>query len=189
MKQEKHFIQSVLNGNVNAFSYLIEMHKGMVYTIALRMLKNSEDAEELAQDTFIKAYHSLADFKFESKFSTWLYRITYNAAISKLRKKKMETSDLDNFHLPEKEVTDTYHAINELTKFEQKKYIQLAIDQLKSDDAALITLYYLDENSVDEISEIAGLTISNVKVKLHRARKRFYDALKLILKDEVKMIL
>ncbi|MGM0408371.1 MAG: RNA polymerase sigma factor [Bacteroidota bacterium] len=189
MKQEKHFIERVLNGDVNAFSYLVEMHKGMVYTIALRMLKNTEDAEELAQDIFIKAFNSLADFKFESKFSTWLYRITYNAAISQLRKKKIETRNVDSVDLPEDEVMNTYNAINELTKSEQKKYIRLAIDDLKDDDAVMITLYYLNENSLDEISEITGLTNSNVKVKLHRARKRFYDALKVILKDEVKMIL
>ncbi|MEA2107554.1 MAG: sigma factor-like helix-turn-helix DNA-binding protein [Bacteroidota bacterium] len=68
-------------------------------------------------------------------------------------------------------------------------YIKQAIEQLKEEDAIMITLYYLDENSVEEIGAITGFTISNVKVKLHRARKRFYEALKLILKDEVKMIL
>ncbi|MFP4025800.1 MAG: RNA polymerase sigma factor [Thiohalospira sp.] len=189
MKQEKHYIQRVLNGDVNAFSYLVEMYKGMVYTIALRMLKNPDDAEELAQDVFVKAFKSLDRFKFESKFSTWLYRITYNAAISNLRKKRMETADIENVQLPENEVLDTYNAISELKNNEQKIYVKQAIEQLKDEDALMITLYYLDENSIDEINAITGFTISNVKVKLHRARKRFYDALKIILKDEVKMIL
>lgn len=189
MKQEKHYIQRVLSGDVNAFSYLVDMHKGMVYTIALRMLKNPEDAEELAQDIFVKAFKSLDRFKFESKFSTWLYRITYNAAISSLRKKRMETADIENVQLPESEVLDSYNAISELKNNEQKIYVKQAIEQLRDEDALMITLYYLDENSIDEISVITGFTISNVKVKLHRARKRFYDALKIILKDEVKMIL
>jgi len=189
LKQDKYYIERVLRGDVNAFSYLVDAHKGMIYTIALRMLKNVEDAEELAQDTFVKAFSSLKDFKFESKFSTWLYRITYNGAISKLRKKQVEILDVDEVYLPESEVMSSYNAINELNKVEQKKYINEAIGNLKEDDAFIITMYYLRENSIEEISEIAGLTLSNVKVKLHRARKRFYDELKVILKDEVKAIL
>lgn len=189
MKQEKHYIQRVLSGDVNAYSYLVDMHKSMVYTIALRMVKNPETAEELAQDVFVKAFQSLESFKFESKFSTWLYRITYNAVISNLRKKRLETADIDNVQLSETEVMDTYNALTELKNNEQRIYIKQAIEQLKEEDAIMITLYYLDENSVEEIGTITGFTISNVKVKLHRARKRFYEALKFILKDEVKMIL
>ncbi|MCB2196644.1 MAG: sigma-70 family RNA polymerase sigma factor [Bacteroidetes bacterium] len=189
MKQDKYNIERVLNGDVNAYSHLVDRYKGLVYTVALRMLKNEEDAEELAQDTFVKAFKSLKDFKFESKFSTWLYRITYNAAISKLRKKQIEVYDVDDVTLPENEVLSTYNAINDLKKAEQKKYINEAIQNLKEDDAFIITLYYLEENSMDEIIDITGLNLSNVKVKLHRARKRFYDELKVILKHEVKAIL
>lgn len=189
MKQDKFYIERVLGGDINAYSYLVNEYKAMVYTIALRMLKNSEDAEELAQDTFVKVFHSLKDFKFESKFSTWLYRITYNGAISKLRKKQIKVYDIEDSILPESEVVSTYNAINEIARNEQIKYINEAIDNLKEDDAFMITVYYLQENSIEEISEITGLTLSNVKVKLHRARKRFYDELKIILKDEVKAIL
>lgn len=189
LKQDKYYIERVLGGDVNAFSYLVDEYKGMVYTIALRMLKNPEDAEEMAQDTFIKAFNSLKNFKFESKFSTWLYRITYNGAISKLRKKQIEVYDVEDAVLPDSEVISTYSAINELTRNEQKKYINEAIENLKEDDALIITLYYLQENTIEEICEITGLTLSNIKVKLHRARKRFYDELKIILKDEVKEIL
>ncbi len=189
LKQDKYYIERVLRGDINAFTYLVDEYKGMVYTIALRMLKNSEDAEELAQDTFVKAFNSLKDFKFESKFSTWLYRITYNGAISKLRKKQIEVYNVEDTVLPDSEVVSAYNAINELTRNEQKKYINETIEKLKEDDALIITLYYLQENTIEEICEITGLTLSNVKVKLHRARKRFYDELKTILKDEVKTIL
>ena len=189
MKQDKYYIERVLRDDINAYSYLVDRHKGMVYTIALRMLKNPEDAEELAQDTFVKAFSSLKEFKFESKFSTWLYRITYNGAISKLRKKQIEVTDIEDIYIPENDVISAYNAINELKRNEQKKYINLAIEQLKEDDALLITMYYLNESSIDEISEITQLTLSNVKVKLHRARKRFYNELKVILKEEVRSIL
>jgi RNA polymerase sigma-70 factor (ECF subfamily) len=189
LKQDKYYIERVLKGDVNSYSYLVDRHKGMIYNISLRMLKNAEDAEELAQDTFVKAFSSLKDFKFESKFSTWLYRITYNNAISKLRKKQLETLDVDDAVLSEREVISNYNAINDLTKNEQRRYINEAMTNLKDDDAIILTLYYMQENTIDEISEIIGLTLSNVKVKLHRARKRFYDELKMILKDEVKTIL
>ena len=189
MKEDKHYIDRVINGDVNAFSYLVDKHKGMVYTLAFRMLKNAEDAEELAQDVFVKAYNSLVEFKFESKFSTWLYSITYYTAISKLRKKQIEVLDYEQVNLPESQIIQTYNAINELTKNEQKRYINETLAILNPDDALIITMYYLNENSIDEISEATGLSISNVKVKLHRARKRFYDELKVILKDEVKAIL
>ncbi len=189
MKQDKYYIDRVLRGDVNAYGYLVEQHKGMIYTIALKMLKNAEDAEELAQDTFVKAFRSLKEFKFESKFSTWLYRITYNGAISKLRRSQMEVSNIDDSVLPEEEVLSAYNGINELTKEEQKIYIKEAIQNLKEEDAFIITMYYLKENTIDEISQMTGLTNANVKVKLHRARKRFYIELKLILKDEVKTIL
>jgi RNA polymerase sigma factor (sigma-70 family) len=189
LTQDKHYIERVLRGDINAFSYLVDNHKGMIYTIALRMLKNVEDAEELSQDTFVKAFNSLKDFKFESKFSTWLYRITYNGAISKLRKKRIEILDVVDVVFTETEVVSTYNAINEIRKSEQRKYINEAIESLKEDDAFIITMYYLQENTIDEICGITGLTLSNVKVKLHRARKRFYDELKAILKDEVKAIL
>lgn len=189
MKQDKYYIERILKGDINAFSYLVDNHKGMIYTIALRMLKNAEDAEELAQDTFIKAFKSLEKFKFDSKFSTWLYRITYNGAISKLRKKQIEMYNVEDVVLHEHEVVSVYNAINEIKKSEQKKYINEAIENLKEDDAFIITIYYLQENTIEEICEITQLSLSNVKVKLHRARKRFYDELKAILKDEVKAIL
>ena len=94
-ESDSYYIEKVLNNDVAAFSKLIDKHKEMVFTVAVRILRNREDAEEIAQDTFIKAYKSLKTFKRESKFSTWLYRIAYNAAISKTRKKRLQTVDLD----------------------------------------------------------------------------------------------
>jgi RNA polymerase sigma-70 factor (ECF subfamily) len=189
VKDDKYYIDRIVGGDVNAFSYLVDKYKGMVYTLSLKFLKNAEDAEELAQDVFIKVFNGLKDFKFDSKFSTWLYRITYNAAISKLRKKQIETRDIENVSLPESQVLNTYNAVNELTKQEQIKYIKLVLEKLNEEDSVILTLFYLQENSIQEICEITGYTESNVKVKLHRARKTFYDELQFILKDEVISIL
>lgn len=189
VKDDKYYIDRIVGGDVNAFTVLVDKYKGMVYTLSLKLLKNAEDAEELAQDVFIKVFHGLKDFKFDSKFSTWLYRITYNAAISKLRKKQIETRDIENVSLPESQVLSSYNALNELTKQEQIKYIKLVFERLNEEDSVILTLFYLQENSIQEICEITGYSESNVKVKLHRARKTFYDELQFILKDEVISIL
>ena len=189
VKDDKHYIDRIVGGDVNAFSYLVDKYKGMVYSLALKFLKNPEDAEELAQDVFIKVFHGLKDFKFDSKFSTWLYRITYNAAISKLRKKQIETRNIENTTLPESQVLNSYNAVNELTKQEQIKYIRQVFERLDEEESVILSLFYLQENSIQEICEITGYSESNTKVKLHRARKAFYDELQFILKDEVISIL
>jgi len=189
VKDDKYYIDRIVGGDVNAFSYLVDKYKGMVYTLSLKFLKNAEDAEELAQDVFIKVFNGLKDFKFDSKFSTWLYRITYNAAISKLRKKQIETRDIESVSLPESQILNSYNAVNELTKQEQIKYIKLVFERLNEEDSVILTLFYLQENSIQEICEITGYSESNVKVKLHRARKTFYEELQFILKDEVISIL
>jgi len=189
VKDDKQYIDRIVGGDVNAFSYIVDKYKGMVYTLALKFLKNPEDAEELAQDVFIKAFNGLSEFKFDSKFSTWLYRITYNTAISKLRKKQVETCDIDDVHVPENQVLSAYNAINELTKQEQIKYIEIVLKNLNEEESVILTLFYLNENSIQEICEITGFSESNVKVKLHRARKSFYNELKNILKEEVISII
>lgn len=188
-KDDKQYIDRIVGGDVNAFSFLVDKYKGLVYTMALRFLKNAEDAEELAQDVFIKAFNAIGEFKFDSKFSTWLYRITYNTAISKLRKKQIDTYDIDSVQVPDNQVIGSYNALNEITKQEQSKYIQIVLEKINEEDSVILTLFYLNENSILEICEITGYSESNVKVRLHRARKSFYDKLKLILKDEAISII
>ena len=91
------YIDKVLQGDTNAFAYLINKYKDMTYTLAIKIVKNHEDAEEVAQDSFLKAYQKIDSFKGNSKFSTWLYTIVYRTAITKIRKKKLETSDIDDY--------------------------------------------------------------------------------------------
>src|SRR5215204_611360 len=89
-------ISAVLGGNQQAYTQIVQRHKAFVFTLVLRFIKSREDAEEVAQDVFVKAYRALADFKGASKFSTWLYTIVNTTCISFLRKKKLETHSLDN---------------------------------------------------------------------------------------------
>ena len=90
-------IEKVLQGDTSSYNYLVNNYKDMEYNLAIKIIRNHEDAEEVAQDSFVKAFQKLNSFKGESKFSTWLYTIVYRTAISKIRKKNIETTDINDF--------------------------------------------------------------------------------------------
>jgi len=183
------YIDKVIQGETNAFAYLVNKYKNMVYTLAKNIVKNNEDAEEIAQDSFLKAFQKLHTFKGESKFSTWLYTIVYRNSISMIRKNKIATSDIDNYVIENYSSGFDFPQIEAIKKGEQKKYVAKAILNLPETDAFLISLYYLNESTVDEIEKITGLTKTNIKVKLFRLRKKLFNELSLLLNDEVKAIL
>ena len=187
-KSDQIYIDRVLQGDTNAFAYLVDKYKNLTYTVAMKIVRNHEDAEEVAQDSFIKAYSQLHTFKGDSKFSTWLYTIVYRNSISKIRKKKITTTNIDSYIIENHKSDYDFPQIEAIKNGEQKKYIAEAIDNLPETDAFLITLYYLEESSVEEIEQITGLTKTNVKVKLFRARKKLMNELSLLLKDELKEI-
>jgi RNA polymerase sigma-70 factor (ECF subfamily) len=184
--EDQFYIDKVLAGQTASYTFLIERYKSMVFTIAMKIVRNREDAEEVAQDCFIKAYQKLETYKGESKFSTWLYSIVYRTAISRIRKKQIELSDISDkmYKIPEDSVDPL-----ELMKYEeQREFVGKAINLLPEMDAALVTLYYLNDSSVEEIEQITGLSNSNVKTKLFRARKKMYDILQVMLNEEMKSI-
>ncbi len=185
IQTDNYYIEQVLDGNTEAFSFLVEKYQDMIYGLSLKMLRNAEDAEELAQDTFVKAYRSLSSYKGTSKFSTWLYRIAYNAAISAMRKRKMELLSLDEQRVSDQDEMKIQQQMGQIKKEELSNYLKKAIESLPADDQVLITLFYYEEQSVDDIARITGLTESNVKVKIHRARKKMHILLKDILQEEV----
>ena len=187
-QSDNFYIDKVLNNDVNAYASLVDMHKDMVFTIALKIVRNREDAEEIAQDVFVKAYQSLATFKKESKFSTWLYRIVYNTAISKTRKKNIETTNI-NYNIVENYSEDDINDnLNRLDNNEQKTIINTVLKKLNPEDHLLVTLYYFEEKSIDEISEIVNISQSNVKVKLFRIRKKLYGEIQYLIKSQHKEI-
>ena len=183
------YIDKVLQGDTNAFAYLINRYKDMVYTIAIKIVKSHEDAEEVAQDSFLKAYEKLDSFKGNSKFSTWLYTIVYRNSITKIRKKKVATSDIDEYVMDNYSEGHEFPQLEAIKNGEQQKYVREAIDRLPEKDALLITLFYMNESSVEEIEQITNLTQSNIKVKLFRARKKLNTELSFLLMEEVKTIL
>lgn len=136
-------------------------------------MENQEDAEELTQDTFLKAFEHLSSFKAESSFSTWIYRIAYNTAISATRKRKQELIVMDSamlMNISDQQIDD---ALNDESE-EQVGKLNKAIKKLDAEERALISLFYNEEKTIGEIALILGLTESNAKVKLHRIRKKLY---------------
>lgn len=170
-KDDHYYIEQVANGNVAAFSYLVEKYRDMVYGLSLKMLRNTEDAEELAQDTFVKAFQSLSSYQGKSKFSTWLYRITYNGAITLMRKRKLELYSLDEQRLSDEDELTIGNRLTEIDQEELAESLKKAMEELPADDQVLITLFYYEDQRVEDIAHITGLSASNVKVKIHRARK------------------
>jgi RNA polymerase sigma factor (sigma-70 family) len=176
-QDDNHYIDRVLNGDVAAYALLVSKHKNLVFSIALKILNNREDAEEIAQDCFLKVFQALKTFERKSKFSTWLYRIVYNAAISRTRKKKLEQVPMDNYVIDNYTEDEMVEGIGEIDPEQQKVMVERALERLTNDDNLLVTLFYKGENSIEEISNITGLTMSNVKVRLHRIRKKLHDEL------------
>jgi RNA polymerase sigma-70 factor (ECF subfamily) len=186
--EDQVLVERIRQGDAQSFAPLVERHKDFVFTIVLRITQNREDAEEVSQDVFLKAFRKISSFKGDSKFSTWLYRIAFNEAVSFTRKKSLQTVDLNE------EVTElgdddpgTYELMG-LDNREQKALIRETLADLDEIESVLITLYYAEDCSVEEISKITGLSASNVKVKLHRTRKKMYSIMDRILKRRVQSL-
>ena len=144
----------------------------MVYTLAYRIIKNREDAEEVSQDVFIKAYQSIKSFKGDSKFSTWLYKIAYHRSLDYLKKNKrtLNTYTLDSdSHIQLPALEDIW---GDMVARERVETIRKALEKLPGDDGVLLTLFYYEGLSLKEITEIAGVSLNTLKVRMHRSRKR-----------------
>lgn len=169
-------LSRVLQGDQQAYAEIVKRYQSFVFTIALRYTPNREDAEEISQDCFIKAYRSLSDFRGDAKFSTWLYTIVTTTCLTFLRKKKLETHSLDNEKVFE--AADNLDSGMRANQVEQKSRVTMvnrAISLLSPDDAQIITLFYKGEQSLEEIGQILGIEPNSAKVRLHRARQRLKE--------------
>lgn len=182
---EDILLDKILQGDPAACRFIIDKYKVFAFNIALKITQNREDAEEVTQDSFLKAFKSLNSFNRTSKFSTWLYRITFNMAVSKTRKKKVFFQDIYYENSSEVKTEVTEFPSEELEKAEIKKVLEIAMSQLNQDDNLLLTMYYMEEMSMAEVAEITGLEENNIKVKIHRARKKLHQLLQNMLKGEI----
>ena len=184
---DTEIISKVLSGDHASFAVLVNRYQSYVFTLTLRMVKGREDAEEVAQDVFIKAFKYLADFKGASKFTTWLYTIVNNTCISFLRKKKLDIHSLDNEKVFE--VAENQDSGMRANMIEQKSKLAMvndAINMLTKDDAQIITLFYKAEQSLEETAQILGIETNTAKVRLHRARTRLKEKMETNFAEEVK---
>ena len=168
-----HIIKEILGGKSEQFENILNRYSGQVFNLIAHIVPCKEDAEELTQDVFIKVFRLLSSFKEESSFSTWIYRIATNTALSAARKKKHATINIeDNAHgdIPDELLDEALDNDSE----EQLQRLSEAIDRLDAEERALITLYYMNERPIEEVATIMGLTQSNVKTKLYRTRKKLY---------------
>jgi RNA polymerase sigma-70 factor (ECF subfamily) len=178
-------IKRIATGDAAACRALVERHKSYAFTIAYRVLRHRENAEEAAQDAFVQAFKNLSSFNQEAKFTTWFYRIVFNAALMMKRRQKEPADDVDTA----RHVAADNRASDETKQNEQRFYITKALAKLSPEDATVLTLFYLKEQSLDEIAEVTGMSLANAKVRLHRARQRLANEMSGLLRTEARDLL
>lgn len=186
---EDTFLEKAIRGDKAGLEYLVSAYKNLAYTIAIRIVLNREDAEEVVQDAFMKAFASLSKFKKASKFSTWLYRIVYNTALTSKASKRISAVDLNGRFVNEQYISVENQQWDLTRDTERKKYVEIALARLSEEERLIITLHYIGELSISEICEIVNMKKSAIKMRLLRGRDQLEVELKLLLKDEVKDLL
>jgi len=182
---DEMIIDRVLHGEHNAYALLVDKYKDRVFSLILGIVKERTVAEDLAQEVFVKAYTSLKKFRRKSGFTTWLYRIAYNASVSETRKRKIRLKPFNE----QVEIAGGVEAgMQQETADVQEtrhKLLQRALLELPAEDRLILMLYYFEEKTVEEISSTSGLTTSNVKVRLFRIRNKLKEAIERLGKTEL----
>ena len=176
MTNEKELIRRVLDGDHTAFAEIVSLHEDKVFRLCLRMTGNREDAEDLAQEAFVKAWRGLRFYKQEAAFSTWLYRLTSNVCIDFLRQKKRRVAQSLTLQDEEQtliEIPDPAPAPDEQAQTQEVRHcIAAAMGQLEEESRLVLMLRVVDELSYDEIAQITDLKVGTVKSRLARAREK-----------------
>lgn len=171
--EHNELIQAILAGDKNRFAEIVDEHKSVVYSILLRMTDDHDEANDLAQEVFIKVFRQLKQFKGKSKLSTWIYKIAYFHGLSYLRKRKRWFTDSNKVDIQSADNIDYEIALDEL-----KGHVLDCIRNLKPLERTAITLFYMEEMNVKEVAEIMNITESYVKVTVHRAKKSLKEMIK-----------
>jgi len=181
---EGALVAALQQGDPDAFAELVERHSETIYNLALRMMNNPQEAEEVLQDTFVSAFRALGRFEGRSQLSTWLYRIAYNAALMRLRRRELPTTSLDEPLLSDegepmpRQLVDWSAVPDELLlKGELDAVLREAVDRLPEGSRAVFVLRDIEGLSTAETAAVLELTETNVKVRLHRARMALRESL------------
>lgn len=175
---DTYYIRRIAEGDVHSYAALVSRYSRPLFSLIFKIVRNREDAEELAQDVFVKVYRSLPGFKGECSFSTWIYRIAYNTALSFTRHAKHEWLAFDESIINNVSEEEVSEALGLLDQSEQLQLLDQALEQLSAEEQALILLFYRQQKSVEELAVITGLSQSNVKTKLYRIRKKLFVLIK-----------
>jgi RNA polymerase sigma-70 factor (ECF subfamily) len=183
-KADINYIKQILAGNSNAFSFIVDRHKNKAFNLAFRICGNREEAEEVSQDSFLKAYRSLASFKMQSSFATWFYRIVYNTAISNVRLKRKGILSLEDFPADATDFIGGNISEEEAETEYRNSLINFALQKISEEERGLVSLFYYEEMSTEEISDVTGISKSNIKVKLFRARQKMLEIIEKVEKKK-----
>ena len=186
-KTDTIYIHRILGGDTGAFAYLVEKYQDMVYTLACKILGNKEDAEDAAQEAFVKCYRALKNYNGHASFSTWLYKITYNHALDILKKNTGKRHTIKWKSELEPDMMQHQYFDEKIDLKEIQLLLKEAIHHLSPDDQVIITLYYYEDLPLRDIAEIIGIRENNVKIKLYRIRSKLMELLK--SKNEIISIL
>jgi RNA polymerase sigma-70 factor (ECF subfamily) len=188
---ERKLIARSQSGDAASFTELVNRNEKKIYTLAYHLVNNREDAEDVLQETFLRAYNNLAQFRGEASFSTWLHRITTNLVISRFRKKKLATESLDeplvinHEEIKQREIADWSDIPDRvLLKKELNTAIDTAIAALPLEYRTVITLRDIEGLSNEEVGIILGLSVAAVKSRVHRARLYVREKLDAYLKPK-----
>ncbi len=184
-KGDIYYIEQILSGNINSFTYIVDHHKDKAFNLAYRICSSSEEAEEIAQDSFMKAYRSLAGFQMKSSFATWLYRIVYNTAISRVRTKKKKILSLEDFPADATDFIGTNTSEEDADREYRTSLINFALQKITEEERGIISLFYYEEMSMDEIADVTGISKSNIKVRLFRARQKMLGIIEKVEKKKI----
>ncbi|MBT8325670.1 MAG: sigma-70 family RNA polymerase sigma factor [Winogradskyella sp.] len=185
---DQSIIKAVANGDTLAYAQLVDRYKDLVFNVALKLLQHREEAEEVAQDTFIKVFKQLSSFKGQSKLSTWIYKIAYNNSLDRLKKNKKYRNDvpIDGFTTERLKCVD--NALEQLIEAEKQQLIKNSLAQLPEDYRLVLQMFYFEDLSLQEMAEIINIEANTVKVKLFRARKKLATILEETMQQQHKIM-
>ncbi|WP_017729224.1 RNA polymerase sigma factor SigW [Halalkalibacterium ligniniphilum] len=173
----KRLVKEVRKGDEQAFAELVELYKDKVYQVAYRMVGNAHEAQDVAQEAFLRAYTNIDRYDINRKFSTWIFRIATNVAIDRLRKKKPDfyledpVQGADGLTIGSQLAADKALPEEQVVTMETQDWIQAEIAELPPKYRTAIILKYMEDLSLKEISDVLDLPVSTVKTRIHRGRE------------------